>query len=474
MTLKISSVLLNRLSTLSMLMLAVSAVIVTYSSYIIADKNKAFISPKPLIDQAAISVSGVSSGAYMAHQLHVTYSDIFMGAGLVAGGPYYCAEDMKPSEITIIKLRCMTGLPLTDTNYVQAAIDATTTGFQNGTVADPANLKDDKVFIFNAYTASGLVPIPDQVINPLLGAGAYLQPGILTTGATNRYYSNYDTDTFADTYLTDYGINVGPFYPVAHGMPTKNPIFDKFTNSYDGLLPHTPCAPINSQKPTWFDIPNEFSYGNDPWIYHCDDLQTGEDGYDLVYDIFHHIYPQSTLTDRHLAKYDADNMYEFEQLGFVDDPEINSIEELEAHGINETGYIYVPENCQSGDTKCKLHVALHGCQQFTEWTFKGKTNSEVAGKTITFGRLFVDNIYNDFAEMFNAIILYPQAHNIGTADSDINPYGCWEFWAFFDEDANTYYNNQGRQMKMIRAMIDSLEKQNFPFKPAVPVQSIPN
>ena len=152
---------------------------------------------------------------------------------------------------------------------------------------------------------------------------------------------------------------------------------------------------------------------------------------------------------------------------------VTTDEELESHGINKTGYIYVPENCQTGDAKCRLHVALHGCQQFPDWTFKGKKGSDVEGKTITFGRLFVDNIYNTFADMYNAIILYPQAHNIGTNDSDINPYGCWEFWAFFDEDVDTYYNNQGRQMKMIRAMVASLEKQNFPFKPAVPIQSIP-
>ncbi|MBK8452440.1 MAG: hypothetical protein WAQ53_16450 [Thiofilum sp.] len=48
---------------------------------------------KPLkIDTRAITVSGLSSGAFMALQLHVIFSKTIKGAGLVAGGPYRCAE----------------------------------------------------------------------------------------------------------------------------------------------------------------------------------------------------------------------------------------------------------------------------------------------------------------------------------------------------------------------------------------------
>ncbi len=38
------------------------------------------------------TVSGLSSGAYMAGQFQVAHSGIVIGAGLVAGGPYGCAE----------------------------------------------------------------------------------------------------------------------------------------------------------------------------------------------------------------------------------------------------------------------------------------------------------------------------------------------------------------------------------------------
>jgi len=39
-----------------------------------------------------VFVSGVSSGAYMATQLHVSYSSLFAGAGMFAGGPFGCAQ----------------------------------------------------------------------------------------------------------------------------------------------------------------------------------------------------------------------------------------------------------------------------------------------------------------------------------------------------------------------------------------------
>jgi poly(3-hydroxybutyrate) depolymerase len=40
-----------------------------------------------------LSVSGLSSGAYMAVQFQVAYSSLVRGAGIIAGGPYFCAEN---------------------------------------------------------------------------------------------------------------------------------------------------------------------------------------------------------------------------------------------------------------------------------------------------------------------------------------------------------------------------------------------
>lgn len=40
----------------------------------------------------SITVSGLSSGGYMANQLHLAYSDWVKGVGILAAGPYYCAQ----------------------------------------------------------------------------------------------------------------------------------------------------------------------------------------------------------------------------------------------------------------------------------------------------------------------------------------------------------------------------------------------
>jgi poly(3-hydroxybutyrate) depolymerase len=37
------------------------------------------------VDKSKITVSGISSGAAMANQLHVAYSSVFSGVGIVAG-----------------------------------------------------------------------------------------------------------------------------------------------------------------------------------------------------------------------------------------------------------------------------------------------------------------------------------------------------------------------------------------------------
>jgi poly(3-hydroxybutyrate) depolymerase len=100
------------------------------------------------IDPARITVSGVSSGAHMAHQLHIAYSDIFSGAGIVSGGPYNCANNSLEQGLN----QCMmnTDLPI-DVNEIAAGIRAAAAA---GELADPANLADDRVWLFRGTNDS--------------------------------------------------------------------------------------------------------------------------------------------------------------------------------------------------------------------------------------------------------------------------------------------------------------------------------
>jgi len=116
-----------------------TSAILLFTFTAIADVNLADLD----IDKNRVSVSGVSSGAHMAHQLHIAYSDLFSGAGIVSGGPYKCADN---SLLTAMK-RCMGNtdepLPLTD---IVAAIRADA---EAGKLANTANLSDDRVYLFH-------------------------------------------------------------------------------------------------------------------------------------------------------------------------------------------------------------------------------------------------------------------------------------------------------------------------------------
>ena len=60
--------------------------------------EKASVAPplKPFnADLGQSSVSGLSSGAFMTVQLHLAHSSTFVGAGIIAGGPFRCAESYR-------------------------------------------------------------------------------------------------------------------------------------------------------------------------------------------------------------------------------------------------------------------------------------------------------------------------------------------------------------------------------------------
>jgi hypothetical protein len=113
--------------------------VLLFSSATFADATPAELN----IDKNRVTVSGISAGAVMAHQLHIAYSDLFSGAAIISGGPYNCADN---SLITAMK-RCMmnTDQPLPVEQF-SAQIRQ---GAEAGNLADPANLKDDRVYLFH-------------------------------------------------------------------------------------------------------------------------------------------------------------------------------------------------------------------------------------------------------------------------------------------------------------------------------------
>jgi poly(3-hydroxybutyrate) depolymerase len=93
------------------------------------------------IDPSRISVSGLSSGAHMATQLHVAHSDLFMGAAILAGGPYYCAEGSLNKGIG----PCIKGGDVGVDELLAYARDMA----KAGNIDNLSNLANDSVWVFH-------------------------------------------------------------------------------------------------------------------------------------------------------------------------------------------------------------------------------------------------------------------------------------------------------------------------------------
>jgi poly(3-hydroxybutyrate) depolymerase len=102
------------------------------------------------VELAASSVSGLSSGAYMAGQFHVAFSELLVGAGIVAGGPYDCAE----GQLAVALNRCMdTALGVPDPALLHRRAE---TLAEDGRIDPLSGLRSDRVYLF-AGTADGTV-----------------------------------------------------------------------------------------------------------------------------------------------------------------------------------------------------------------------------------------------------------------------------------------------------------------------------
>jgi len=133
----------------------------------------------------------------------------------------------------------------------------------------------------------------------------------------------------------------------------------------------------------------------------------------------------------------AANYLEFSQREFTANP-----------GMSDTGWVYVPAAC-AARTKCKLHVAMHGCTQ----------------NYATIGDRYLKNTgYTRWANTNQIIVLFPQARVDPTlyqtpANGLVgNPNGCWDTVGFYGAN---YAQKSGAQLSAIKAMVTRLSSASF-------------
>lgn len=304
---------------------------------------------KPLnLDLNTVTVSGLSSGAYMANQFHIAHSDWVSGAGLIASGPYYCAQN----SLTRALSHCV-GKPKEPPSLSETKA-LISQWAEEGLIAPLVNLRNDKVWILggthDTTVGSELVELLAEQYHWLIDK------------------SQASTDTAK---------------PFGHVFPTEN-------------------------------YGTECQLSESPYIGNCN--------FDAAGKILNHLY--QGLKTPAIPK--PGNLLEISQSTHIDHSAI---------GLGETGFIYVPTTCQSGEP-CKLHISFHGCNQ----------NSDAIGKT------YVENAgFNRWAESNSLVVLYPQTKN--TMAEPFNPQGCWDWWGYTDAQ---YATKNGKQIKAIVELIKAI------------------
>lgn len=98
--------------------------------------------PKLNIDTQSITISGISSGGYMANQYHIAYSEQVSGAAILSAGPFGCAQ----GDLKIALTACMNNLnAINPSSSLEKMKEAET----KKSIAKLNNLAHDKVWIFH-------------------------------------------------------------------------------------------------------------------------------------------------------------------------------------------------------------------------------------------------------------------------------------------------------------------------------------
>jgi poly(3-hydroxybutyrate) depolymerase len=260
----------------------------------------------PNLDRHAITVSGLSSGGFFAHQFHVAYSTLVTGAGIIAGGPYGCVENIPNPYWPWLPLDRFSAAVVACTHYlgnrfyglrpsipkVEASVDLIRTARRERAIDDPANLADDRVWLF-------------------LGRNDDVVPNAVVRVVKDLYQSLGVPESNVQ-------LEEGR---ASHGMPVD-------TFPQESRFPRRGCG---EHKP--------------PFIIDC--------GFDAAERLLRHLYADDFAAAPKDA-HDHGTLITFDQREFFDPGEART-------SMSAVAYAYVPAQCAGA--RCRLHVAFHGCRQ---------------------------------------------------------------------------------------------------------------
>lgn len=380
--------------------------------------------PELNIDLKQTTVSGISSGAFMAVQMGVAKSASIRGVAATAGGPYFCAlQDSWGANLTLGSLnsmaRCMQGDPMIPAQSIsdsqlQKMASTTQEWAKKGLIDPVSNLAGQAVWVFHGYN-DGIVKLP--VSDALVKWYGNFTPSsqIFHKDDLNAAHAQISAACSTSTGTSSTGDS-------CNTCPTTG---GKFINAC------TESTPVGSA--TLYDaagVALQMAYG-----------------------------PLTrTATDKLGAK-----AQEFNQTPYLKLHGGSSVSQPDDIAMDGSGYVYVPQACKTGQS-CRLHIAFHGCMQ----------------SAATLGRAFVDGAgVNEWADANRIVVLYPQAKptkpSLFAASLPLNPMGCWDWWGYNDKTSlwwpwatpniGTYATADGVQIAAVWRMAEKLAAKNAAASP---------
>ncbi|GHD62195.1 extracellular catalytic domain type 2 short-chain-length polyhydroxyalkanoate depolymerase [Jeongeupia chitinilytica] len=258
------------------------------------------------VQQGQSSVSGLSSGAFMTVQLHLAHSASFVGAGIIAGGPFRCAETFPGAapvaEDAFIQNSlyiCLNPLvPQTAPNAEHLARLARQTAAA-GEIDPVEHLADDRVYIFTGSK--------DEVVFSD------------TVARTKRFYELLG--------IKAEHIDYDDTVPAGHSIITRNP----------------EDSPLGTNQP--------------PYINQGDFIQSHR----VLGHIHGKLNPPSERPSGRLVRFD-----QREFLDFLDDDDKNARRD----SMSDYGYAYIPKAVEDGEparVHIALHGCKQG-YNYVEYT----------------------------------------------------------------------------------------------------------
>jgi|GEM_PF-923221 len=404
-------------------------------------------------EKSKVTISGISSGGFMANQMATIYSSEISGVGTVAGGFYYCAEDYLPKKVKQ---------------------DANTIGTTNLFLFEPtAKMINDTLNPFIIF--HGLNPqtwFRPQKGNPIYRSVAVCMGEPDKAQLELSYLKKNEEHHLVDPLFNLRNQKAYIFQGQSDSV-LNSKMQNKLKEQYLAVGLKEENIQLEEGKGS-HNFPTDRADGIDcskeevPYVSSC--------GVDVAGNILKHTVNSELLR----GEFNRDHIY------LVDQTQLLNISKPEEEWMQPSpsiapyGYLYASEKCLQSPDSCQLHVALHGCkmsdsyQESFQTQYQNQVNSykilsmrskkdwrglynvlpTIEDKVNQYGLLkfVLDAGYINYAEANDLMILFPQTW-ITENNFPYNPKGCWDWFGWTDEN---YATKKGAETKWLMPFIRSV------------------